>query len=90
MDANDEALKDARARGRAEGEWAAMRHACQYGTLRCYVCGHPATCIGAYETPTPVLPACDDCCGHGREDGDCEKIEEAAAEAEGDDGTGDW
>lgn len=41
----------------------------------CHVCGKPATCIGRYEDPEgPIQPACDDCCGHGNEDGHCERI----------------
>lgn len=38
----------------------------------CGYCGKPATCYGVYENPCrPVTRACDDCCGHGREDGWC-------------------
>jgi hypothetical protein len=38
---------------------------------KCAHCGKPATCIGAYEEDGPDTPACDDCCGHGQEDGHC-------------------
>jgi hypothetical protein len=39
---------------------------------KCRTCSKPATCIGEYETCTGVEdPACDDCCGHGNEDGHC-------------------
>lgn len=48
--------------------------------LTCAHCGKPATCVGAYELEAvgdePGLqPACDDCCGHGNEDGFCRPIE---------------
>lgn len=37
----------------------------------CIGCGGPATCWGC-EAGTPRLdPMCDDCCGHGGEDGWC-------------------
>jgi len=41
----------------------------------CAICGKPATCIGVYEDPEgEPEPACDDCCGHGNEDGWCRPI----------------
>jgi hypothetical protein len=36
----------------------------------CHICGEPAVCYGAYEVSDPDF-ACDDCCGHGNEDGWC-------------------
>lgn len=36
-------------------------------------CGKPATCYGSYEG-RPQYFACDDCCGHGQEDGRCEPV----------------
>jgi hypothetical protein len=39
---------------------------------RCRFCDCPATCHGTYEGDTGF--ACDDCCGHGCEDGHCESI----------------
>lgn len=64
------------------GQWETARaFARTSGRLLCSCCGvNYATCIGAYETPTPVLPACDDCCGHGNEDGRCESIAELRGE----------
>src|SRR5881394_767427 len=45
-------------------------------TLKCAHCGKPAFCFGRYEDQTgPAEPACDDCCGHGCEDGWCVQIE---------------
>ena len=41
----------------------------------CATCGKPATCIGAYEGSTVDEYACDDCCGHGNEDGHCRPLE---------------
>lgn len=38
-------------------------------------CGKPATCIGAYEGLRPERYSCDDCCGHGNEDGHCEMLQ---------------
>lgn len=42
------------------------------------ICAHclerPATCIGSYEGAADFTPACDECCGHGCEDGQCEPI----------------
>lgn len=45
--------------------------------LKCHICGKPATCVGVYEgrDDQPRLPACDDCCGHGNEDGWCVPLE---------------
>lgn len=37
-------------------------------------CGAPATCSGQYEGHGGHTPACDDCCGHGNEDGHCKPI----------------
>lgn len=43
--------------------------------LRCYACQKPATCNGTYEgSGVPGVYACDDCCGHGNEDGECTPI----------------
>lgn len=39
----------------------------------CANCHKPATCYGQYEDQ-PEGYACDDCCGHGNEDGHCEPI----------------
>lgn len=37
----------------------------------------PATCFGVYEdVEQPITVACDDCCGHGNEDGWCRPIAE--------------
>lgn len=38
----------------------------------CHTCGQPATCFGTYEGITGF--GCDDCCGHGCEDGHCEPL----------------
>lgn len=49
---------------------------------RCAVCGAPASCFGVYELETPENRrafACDECCGHGNEDGWCVPIEDMAA-----------
>lgn len=42
----------------------------------CHICDKPATCIGAYEDMTEELYCCDDCCGHGNEDGHCRMLAE--------------
>lgn len=43
-------------------------------------CG-PPTCAGAYEDPeAPLGFGCDVCCGHGNEDGWCERLEEVVQE----------
>jgi hypothetical protein len=42
---------------------------------RCAICGKPATCHGKYEEDTEESFACDDCCGHGNEDGYCDPVE---------------
>ncbi len=36
----------------------------------CAHCGKPAACFGSYEGSDSNF-ACDECCGHGREDGNC-------------------
>lgn len=43
------------------------------GAIRCECCGRPATCVGDYEMSGIAL-GCDECCGHGNEDGWCERI----------------
>lgn len=41
----------------------------------CVHCGKPASCFGRYEDPGgPIEFACDECCGHGNEDGWCRKL----------------
>jgi hypothetical protein len=42
----------------------------------CPHCGKPATCYGTYEGHTGY--GCDECCGHGNEDGHCEPVVTAA------------
>lgn len=46
---------------------------------RCHTCGKQATCVGAYEGREPAEFGCDDCCGHGNEDGWCEHFADDAA-----------
>lgn len=46
------------------------------GDRDCSVCGDPATCFGAYEAGLEPSYSCDECCGHGNEDGHCEPLEE--------------
>lgn len=43
--------------------------------LACATCGNPATCVGRYEDMVDMEPACDECCGHGNEDGLCHRVE---------------
>jgi hypothetical protein len=47
--------------------------------VACAFCGKPATCAGVYadgrEDEDP-RPACDDCCGHGSEDGLCFQLDD--------------
>lgn len=40
----------------------------------CARCGEPATCLGAYEGAETEQYGCDECCGHGNEDGHCEAV----------------
>lgn len=47
-----------------------------YG-VACVYCGEPATCFGSYEG-SAACPACDECCGHGNEDGSCRSLDEIA------------
>lgn len=42
--------------------------------MRCHICGKPASCVGRYDIMEKDEPACDDCCGHGNEDGHCAPI----------------
>ena len=39
--------------------------------LKCSTCGKEAACIGRYEGNVEFTAACDTCCGHGNEDGEC-------------------
>lgn len=41
-----------------------------------------AVCVGTYEDGV-MNPACADCCGHGNEDGYCEKLPEISPQYEG-------
>ena len=40
----------------------------------CAYCDKPATCVGRYDVEEPETPCCDECCGHGNEDGHCRPI----------------
>jgi hypothetical protein len=40
------------------------------------ICDNLATCTGSYDG-SPEAAACDDCCGHGCEDGHCEPLPQA-------------
>lgn len=46
------------------------------GEPACAHCGKLATCFGAYEMADQPSFACDECCGHGCEDGVCIDISE--------------
>lgn len=49
----------------------------------CTTCGvREATCVGRYEDMDTCEPSCDECCGHGCEDGHCDRVEV--------DPSGDW
>lgn len=45
------------------------------GAKLCAECGEPATCFGSYETDLNPAYACDECCGHGNEDGHCDQVD---------------
>jgi hypothetical protein len=45
------------------------------GPATCATCGEPATCFGAYEDGLCPAFSCDECCGHGCEDGYCEQLD---------------
>lgn len=45
---------------------------------KCDHCGAQATCWGQYEGRPPCF-ACDQCCGHGCEDGRCWGVEDIEA-----------
>lgn len=56
---------------------------------KCEHRGEPAACVGQYETMEEMAFACDECCGHGCEDGFCHRLAQAldsAAKQEGGDG----
>ena len=53
----------------------AWRHA----NKLCHICAKPATCLGAYEGQTKQRYGCDNCCGHGCEDGKCERLPDVPA-----------
>lgn len=60
---------------------AELLHALK-GLEECAHCdsGRWPTCVGRYERPTnPWEPACDECCGHGNEDGECMPVAEYVA-----------
>ena len=41
---------------------------------KCSHCDRPATCFGAYEDERNIGYGCDECCGHGCEDGWCRQL----------------
>ena len=49
----------------------------------CWVCGKKATCIGRYMGSATDEPSCDECCGHGNEDGYCEPIHPPCVQCDG-------
>lgn len=57
-----------------------MRKRAEAALVRCYACGGRATCVGAYEGQKVTEYCCDDCCGHGNEDGHCAPLEDVNAE----------
>lgn len=42
----------------------------------CSICDKPATCFGSYEGTGNWGYACDNCCGHGNEDGCCAQLDD--------------
>lgn len=42
--------------------------------LKCAECGAPPACYGSYEDSVSWAYACNECCGHGNEDGHCEPL----------------
>lgn len=48
------------------------------GDRVCANCGDRAACFGSYEDELHPAYACDNCCGHGNEDGHCEPAEGGA------------
>jgi hypothetical protein len=46
----------------------AKRPTCEHCSAR------PATCRGKYDRMTEYAYACDECCGHGCEDGQCRPL----------------
>lgn len=61
--------------GGSESRGEGLRHK----VMVCAICGKPATCVGLYDAQgedQDPEPACDDCCGHGNEDGWCVPIED--------------
>ncbi len=59
---------------RANDKPIAMLKAVAGGAGRCDMCGRTATCLGAYESEENLGFACDECCGHGNEDGWCVRL----------------
>lgn len=46
---------------------------------KCQHCGADATCFGEYEAHSDAATlgyACDNCCGHGNEDGWCKPVDD--------------
>lgn len=48
----------------------------QMESIKCESCSRVAICIGRYDADEgdPDEAACDECCGHGCEDGHCEQL----------------
>jgi hypothetical protein len=50
---------------------------------KCAVCGKVAACMGSYESDQCWEYSCDECCGHGNEDGVCFPLSEIPARYHG-------
>jgi hypothetical protein len=55
---------------------AYIQRAIEEDMPKCRNCGKVATCFGSYESINDWGFACDDCCGHGNEDGTCWQLSE--------------
>jgi hypothetical protein len=65
------------------GHWCARSEALLASHPKCAVCGKPASCMGAYESDDCWDYSCDECCGHGNEDGSCFPLSEIPARYHG-------
>jgi hypothetical protein len=73
-DAFDEVVCECNGEDEGHAEAVAICMAVNRAGPQVCECGKRATCFGSYESDLRPAYACDDCCGHGNEDGHCEPV----------------
>lgn len=69
-DVSAKQLRELERDAREKDEWEHRHLAPLPKVPKCRSCARDAVCYGAYEGDV-MQPSCDECCGHGQEDGEC-------------------